>query len=103
MEQLILETLFQTHERQGGDWIAWIYEAENMFDLMQFNKQRCKVLPLGNNNLLHQYTLGTSPSGRQLCREGPRVPEKGLGKQQADCEPAKHTCHKEGQKPPELH
>jgi len=43
-----------------------------MFDLMQFNKGKCKVLSLGRSNPLSQYTLG----GDQL--EG-RSAEEDLG------------------------
>lgn len=28
-------------------------------NLMKFDKGRCKVLPLGRNNAMHRYTLGT--------------------------------------------
>ncbi|KAK4815973.1 hypothetical protein QYF61_010841 [Mycteria americana] len=29
-------------------------------NLMKFNKEKCKVLPLGGNNLVHQYMLGAN-------------------------------------------
>ncbi|KAK4806316.1 LOW QUALITY PROTEIN: hypothetical protein QYF61_008502 [Mycteria americana] len=45
-------------------------------NLMKFNKEKCKVLPLGRNN----------PAGKHLGREGPG----GLGGHQVDHEPEAH-------------
>ena len=38
-------------------------------NLMQLNKERCKVLPLGRNSSRHQLML----AGKQLCRKGPGI------------------------------
>jgi len=49
---------------------------------MRLSKLKCQVLPLGRNNLRHQYMLGAS--GKQLCRKEPGDP----GGHQAEHEPA---------------